>query len=580
MRQILDRRALPWLGLAFILIVYVISVVRLHPTNYFGLTQDDTIYFSSAKALADGQGYVLPSVPETPRATKFPFLYPWILSWVWRWNPSFPANLPDAVGVTVAFGCVFLTVAFLFFKQLNAFNDLEALLLTLFCALQPVVRVYSANVLSDIPFAAFALAVIVLSNRTLERDSAVALAAVCGVLAGLTMCVRVLGAPIAAGILIAMLLRRAWRKAAVFSVCLATFVATLAWRVLFTAPSQAPVRLSTCSAVWQGTWMFYTSYVSLWRISATHGGIFWQTVKQNGLLLLLQPGIYFADPRFIRPSDLGAVFTCVLSAIVFAGVFRLTRKTGWQPIHFSLAFYVVPLLIWPYPLAERCLLPFLPLFAAGIWSDWKWLVRQIGKSFDRSQPLTERWVATFLTVVLVVFAVGICWAQKSNLRLISREGQERGSLLHEKREVYSWLRTNTPPDSRAIAYEDAFLYLYSGRKALRPIAFSPAALYDPSLLERDVACLTSGARAIGANYWVMSDDDFGIEWVEATSTAISRENQLGDRLPELFRSSSGHLRVYGLKTASGSDLLVRPDDFQSISNPPSSARREPKVPPP
>src|SRR5271163_3645988 len=234
MRQILDRRALPWLGLVFILIVYVISVVRLHPTNYFGLTQDDTIYFSSAKALADGHGYVLPSVPETPRATKSPFLYPWILSWVWRWNPSFPANVPDAVGVTVGFGCAFLTVAFLSFKQLNAFNDLEALLLTLFCALHPVVRVYSANVLSDIPFAAFALAVIVLSNRTLKHNSGVALAALCGV---------------AAGILIAMLLRRAWRKAAVFSACVAAFFATLAWRVLFTAPSQAPVRLATCSAV-------------------------------------------------------------------------------------------------------------------------------------------------------------------------------------------------------------------------------------------------------------------------------------------------------------------------------------------
>jgi len=176
--------------------------------------------------------------------------------------------------------------------------------------------------------------------------------------------------------------------------------------------------------------------------------------------------------------------------------------------------------------------------------------------------------------------VGICWAQKSNSRLISREGQERGSLLREKREAYSWLRTNTPPGSRAIAYEDVILYLYSGRQALRPIAFSPAALYDPSLLEHDVACLTSGARAIGANYWVMSDDDFGIEWTEATATAIGRENQLGDSLPELFRSSSGHVRVYGLKTASGSDLLVRQDDFQSISDPPSSTSGEPKVPPP
>ena len=554
---LLWRKYLSRLGLVVVLALYVTAVVRLHPTNFFGLTQDDTIYFSSAKALADGQGYILPSVPGTPRATKYPFFYPWILSWVWRWNPSFPGNVADAVGVTVAFGCVFLTAAFLFLRQLNAFNDLEALILTLFCALQPLVRVYSGNVLSDIPFAAFALTVIVLSNLALRRNPGTALAAACGILAGLTMFVRVLGVPVAAGILVAMLLRREWRKVVVFSVCVAPFFAALAWRALFSAPSQAPVALSTCSAAWQGTWMSYTSYIGFWKIVSVHRGILWPILKQNALLLLLQPGIYFADPRFVRPSDLGAVFTCVLSAIVFIGLFRLARKTGWQPIHFSLALYVVPVLFWSYPIAERGLIPFLPLFAAGLWAEWKRLAKRIWKSLDRSQPRTERWVAALLTVVLVVFVAGIGWAQERNSRVISGESQQRGSLLSEKHEAYSWLRANTPPDSKVIAYEDVSLFLYSGRQALRPITFSPAALYDPTLLESEISCLTASAHAIHAEYWLMSDDDFSIEWTDATSAGVARERQLGAALPELFRSNSGRVRLYGLKTPSGADLLVR-----------------------
>ncbi|MFZ0882545.1 MAG: hypothetical protein WAN14_04040, partial [Candidatus Acidiferrales bacterium] len=124
------RCTLPWLGLILILALYVISVVRLRPANYFGLTQDDTVYFSSANALAEGQGYILPSVPGTPKATHYPVLYPWILSWVWRLNPSFPSNLTDAAGLTITFGCLFLSAAFLFFRQLNALSDPEALLLT------------------------------------------------------------------------------------------------------------------------------------------------------------------------------------------------------------------------------------------------------------------------------------------------------------------------------------------------------------------------------------------------------------------------------------------------------------------
>ncbi|MFZ0522951.1 MAG: hypothetical protein WAL95_18125 [Candidatus Acidiferrales bacterium] len=550
------RCTLPWLGLILILALYVISVVRLRPANYFGLTQDDTVYFSSAKALAEGQGYILPSVPGTPKATHYPVLYPWILSWVWRLNPSFPSNVTDAAGLTITFGCLFLSAAFLFFRQLNALSDPEALLLTLLCALQPIVRVYSANVLSDIPFAAFALVVIVLSNFALRRSPGAVPAAACGVLVGLSMFVRVLGVPIAAGVLAAMLLRREWRKGAIFGACVAPFFAALAWRALLSAPNQAPVTLATCSAAWQGTWLSYTSYVGFWRIVSLHRGIFWPILKRNAVVLFLQPGSYLAAPLFVGPSVLGMASTAVLSAIAFMGVFRLARKTGWQAIHFSLGFYVVPLLLWPYPIADRGLLPFLPLFAAGLCIDLKRLAVLIRESLERSQPRTQRWIAASLTIALAGFAAGIGWAQEGNSRLISRQSQARGRLLSEKHEAYSWLRANTLPSSKVVAYEDVSLFLFSGRQALRPIAFSPAAFYDPSLLQGEISCLTVSARTIHAEYWLVSDDDFSMEWTGATSAGLAREGQLGNGLPEVFRSSSGHVRVYALKTASGTELLA------------------------
>jgi hypothetical protein len=217
----------------------------------------------------------------------------------------------------------------------------------------------------------------------------------------------------------------------------------------------------------------------------------------------------------------------------------------------------VPLLFWSYPVVERCLLPFLPLFAAGIWAEWRRLAIQIWQSLGSNQFRTERWALGLLSLVLVIFAAGIGLAQKRNSDVISQESLKRGLLLSEKHEVYSWLKTNTPPGSRAVAYEDVNLFLFSGRQALRPITFSPAGLYDPSFLKNDVACITSGAQGIQATYWVMSDDDFSIEWTDATSAGLARESQLGDSLPEVFRSKSGRVRVYGLKTLSGVDLLAR-----------------------
>ena len=107
-RGIFDRHALAWLALACIPTLFCMAVIRLHPTNFFGYTEDDSIYFSSAKGIAEGKGYVLTSFPGTPTATKYPIFYPWLLSWVWRWNPSFPSNLIDAIGITVAFGGLYI----------------------------------------------------------------------------------------------------------------------------------------------------------------------------------------------------------------------------------------------------------------------------------------------------------------------------------------------------------------------------------------------------------------------------------------------------------------------------------------
>lgn len=78
------RATLPWVGLVCILCAYVVTVIRLHPTNFFGMSEDDTFYLSSAKAIAQSNGYIMPSLPGTPVATKYPPLYPWMLSYVWR----------------------------------------------------------------------------------------------------------------------------------------------------------------------------------------------------------------------------------------------------------------------------------------------------------------------------------------------------------------------------------------------------------------------------------------------------------------------------------------------------------------
>src|SRR5580692_2323512 len=54
----------------------------------FARLHDDGLLFSSARSLGSGAGYRIPSLPENPYQTKYPPLYPALLSVIWKVNPE------------------------------------------------------------------------------------------------------------------------------------------------------------------------------------------------------------------------------------------------------------------------------------------------------------------------------------------------------------------------------------------------------------------------------------------------------------------------------------------------------------
>src|SRR6187399_1068389 len=57
---------------------------------------DDCVYMVSAKSLTDGGGYRIMSLPGEPAQTKYPPLYPLLLSLAWHIEPNFPGTLTYA----------------------------------------------------------------------------------------------------------------------------------------------------------------------------------------------------------------------------------------------------------------------------------------------------------------------------------------------------------------------------------------------------------------------------------------------------------------------------------------------------
>ncbi|MGH7545941.1 MAG: hypothetical protein ACREKI_07155, partial [Gemmatimonadota bacterium] len=81
-----------------------------------GVFYDDGLYVLLARALAEGEGYRYLNLPGAPAAVHYPPAYPFVLSWLWRWGPAFPAVVPwmkalNAVCMAGAAGSITLYLA-------------------------------------------------------------------------------------------------------------------------------------------------------------------------------------------------------------------------------------------------------------------------------------------------------------------------------------------------------------------------------------------------------------------------------------------------------------------------------------
>jgi hypothetical protein len=543
------RTAFAWLGLAGILLLYIAFITHLHPINLFGIAQDDSIYFSSAKAIAEGRGYILPSLPGEPQAAnKYPILYPWMLSWIWRWNPSFPANVNGAVALTAAFGLVYIAFAFVFFSKSMGIRYLEALLLTAFCAFHPVILYYSASVFSDIPFAALSLGSLVVADRATKRDGTIVAGVSCGVLAGLSILMRTAGYPIVLGILITAILRKAWRQTAVFGSTIATFLAFLIWEKLSTVKDSLPAGWSTFGPGFRQTWLYYTDYLGFRKLSVVNPHLAGTVLLNQILYLCTELPSYFLSPFFNRNIPLLFILTVALLWLISNGLVLTVKLDRVKPIHFALLLYAGLILAWNYPEWDRFLIPFLPLFAASLWLEARWIAGELSRTLRVDRPLATRLSAGAMGAALAALALGILWNAVTNRdrRDLQAISHTRAALLVDKNQAYDWIRHNSPNNSRIVAGEDGSVYLYTGRQSMAFIALLPVGIYEPHRMQSDLNHITDVGAAIGAAYWLASSDDSDKQWTAAKAPLAARLNEVEGVLPMLFRSSSGTVRIYSL----------------------------------
>ncbi len=536
----------PWLFLVAIVTAFGLYTKWLEPANFFSTYHDDTVYFSSAAALAQGRGYILPSVPGTPPQTKYPVFYSWVLSWVWRLYPSFPGNVVPASWLTVGFACLFLVLSVLMLRKLPLAGEWTALLCVMFCAFHPVFLFLSICVLSDIPFIALAMGAMLAADRAFADRNGNRFVIAAAVLACLCFLTRVAGVAVIVGIILAGAYRSSYRRVALFLLVVVPLLSLHAW---WSAGRQSQFAdANTGEIAWRQTWAWYTNYVEYWKLSIPDLPTFGAMLSYNLRELLLSPsGFCLSLPLGGATSVAGTLFSITLTAGILSGLIRQARQGNWKTIHFVLPLYCGMLLLLNYAVFDRYLILFLPLFYAGVFVEGRYILREIARALSSRRSVLEVATAGVLGVLVVGVAASTLYQYLGNSRQgLQKMGRARVALMQEKRQVYDWIRRNTEPSDRFVSYEDADLYLHTGRQAMRPIAFATGVVYtgDSKALQAQLDQFPSVARRIGARYWVSAEGDFDMD---LTSPLLNKKiAELQAVLPLVHQSSSGKVRVYDL----------------------------------
>jgi hypothetical protein len=423
-----------------------------------GYMHDDGVYMVTARALAKGHGYLIESLPNNLPQTKYPILYPAVLSVLWKWIPDTDtAVLASKVFSLVCCGVWLWLVTRYVRRQFT--DQLTADWILFFTAAAPWVVFLSASALPDMLFAVCSTAAILLLLKATGGDGSrvtplvtAGIVAAAGALAAAGFLLRSAGiALIAAGIVI--LVRRSWKHAALFAgTC---FLLCLPW-LLWQASQPAPV---------DPVQLYYSkSSYARGHIFAGYGLTQMFMIATMNLLMLANSYGSSLQSLPVTTSFIGGLLLLGITAV---GWFRAGRSSRWDAVSIWVLFYTGLLICWAWPPYRYAtlVLPFYLVYLAKRLQEHEWTVER---------PKVARGILATLGVVALATTI---LGARTTLQTGTPTGWGTADRWPESRELAEWIKANTPADAVVSGNLDPTLYLVGERKAIRVFYHMPYDLF-------------------------------------------------------------------------------------------------------
>lgn len=471
-------------GLALLLILLAAAHATTLRAPAVGLFHDDGIYLVTAGALAEGDGYRIASLPDPVPQTKYPPAFPALLSIAWHLDSSFPANALALKVVPLSALVLWCVMAYLLLRRWTADHVLAATI-ALLTAASPWMLFLGSALLAETWFAVFVWGALLLLVRREQGAGGNATLVVAAALAGAAFLTRTPGIALLVAGTLSLALRKRGKDALVFlAVSGAIALPWLVWVV--TRSGNAPPQMAAYYGV--------SNYAD-WNLLLGFG---WRQKLEifgwNVLHLLLTPFRLLGA----IPSPLWPVLLMVGSLGIVGFVRDVRRRFG--VLHVFATVYIGMILLWAWP-PWRFLAPVYPLL---LFFGWRGLEAMVGR-LPRVAAKAAR------GAMLVVVAAWSAWAVGRSVWTAAHTGVVCPGVpcpdrWEDFRETFAWVAENTPGDAVLVGNLDPTLYLYTGRKAVRPFTADPYELYystregrAPLGTPRD---LVARIEATGARYVV------------------------------------------------------------------------------
>jgi hypothetical protein len=508
----------------------------------FGRLHDDSLYFVAAKSLAAGHGYRIESLPGEPAQTKYPPLYPLLLSIAWRVTPQFPQNLPIAAWLSwLALPLVLVQLGSIFSSM--GFDRKRSWVLMALFGLNSYVILFSALYLfSELWFLVFVLAAMLALERTFATKSA-RWAVAAGLAAGLAYLTRSAGLAFFAAGALYLWLAKERRLAGLFAMTAAPFaLGWMVWARTHQAPTNDP------ELIYYLNYFRYEFYSISWSDAPM---VLWKNV--DGLLASLG--------GLVLPKITGLLFEKILAQVIgvamISGVVRLVRRGQARLYALFAGFSTALLLVWHFPPTERLVVPLFPLALAGILVEGEHFVSLLQVS-RRHKDRSQRVVAAGMMGFAGLFALGLLALHVYVAGAYLPEDARNTRASNRDREAsYRWLAENTPSDAAVLSADDVMLYLHTGRHAMRrPI---PPFLWYREDHPGTIAWLgepAEYAREHGLSYFDFAGIDVSLGIDDDDSAAISKKISTSTELQPVMQH--GKSTVFAVRPKTSAALRTEP----------------------